>query len=171
MINNQELNQEIDIENFKQYFLKKYNKNIHITTVKLLKSQTLSLETFSICTLKAIHNNESNCEDITTLKNKSRKRPYILYTQAMAYMAFQQGYNKSNIGKHIDRHHGTIISSIKQIENYFYTNELMMLNVYSNIIKEIKLYVGNVPKNIEKQTDTQSSIYAVWNKTENSRTN
>ena len=150
MINNQEFNQKNDIENFKQYFFKKYKREVHVTPVKSLKNVFISLETFSICTLNALHNNESNCENITTLKNKSRKRPYISYIQIMTYMAFKQGHNKSNIGKYINRHHGTIINSIQQVENYFFAKELTIINIYNNIIKEIEIHVGNIPENIKQ---------------------
>jgi hypothetical protein len=167
MIDNQEHNKKTDIQNFKDYFFKKYKTSIQITEIKLLKNTAISLETFSICTINALHNNEIDCEHITTLKNKSRERPYIIYVQVMAYMAFKQGHNKSNIGKYIGRHHGTIISSIKQIENYFFVKDLIMINVYNNIIKEIEIYVGNIPKNIEEQSNTESSISIIWNEAEN----
>ena len=47
-------------------------------------------------------------------------------------MAFKQGHNKSNIGKYINRHHGTVINSIQQIENSFFTKELAIINMYNN---------------------------------------
>tara|TARA_R110002074_G_scaffold47610_4_gene122025 strand:- start:2844 stop:3356 length:513 start_codon:yes stop_codon:yes gene_type:complete len=170
MINNQRLSQKNDIENFKQYFLKKYKTKVYVTPVKSLKNTLISLETFSICTLNALHNNECDCENITTLKNKSRKRPYISYIQIMTYMAFKQGHNKSNIGKYINRHHGTVINSIQQIENSFFTKELAIINMYNNIIKEIEIYVGNIPENLKEQVDTEPSSYTVWNETQDSLT-
>lgn len=169
MTNTEHLIQEEEIQAFKDKFYNRHGISLHILTEKHTDFK-LSLDVLHRCVLKALHKNEPEFQYIKSLKVKLRKREYLVYTQLMAYMAFNEGHRKLTIGKHIGRDHATVIWSIKTIENNFVQRDKLSINAYYNITKEIREYVGNLPENIKEQVDTKSGLSSIWNKTEDSST-
>jgi chromosomal replication initiation ATPase DnaA len=169
MENIKELKQKIDIQKFREKFSKKYGVNISVF-VNTRKSFKMDLEILAECTLNAIHINQPEYKSIECLSYKTRKREFLSYVQAMSYMAHKERYTLTKIGSKINRDHSTILNSIKQVDNAFFTRNMMIINAYNNILKEIKAYVGNIPENLKKQVDTKSSLSAIWNEAKNGNT-
>ena len=169
MTNTEHLKQDEEIHAFKTKFYNRYGISLHILT----REQTdfkLSLDVLHRCVISALHKNVPEFKYIKSLHIKYRKREYLVYTQLMAYMAFNEGHGKSTIGKHINRDHATITWSIKTIENNFVQKDKLSIDAYYNITKEIREYVGNLPENIKEQVNTKSGLSSIWNKTEDSST-
>tara|TARA_R110002167_G_scaffold177167_2_gene376927 strand:+ start:7022 stop:7552 length:531 start_codon:yes stop_codon:yes gene_type:complete len=169
LLKERKLSQEIDIQQFKDYFKKEYSLNIQI--LQATKSNyKLDLEVFSECTLNALHKNEPEYRYIKSLTHRSRLRKYLLYVQVMSYLAYENKHTKVSIGQFIDRNHATVINSIRQVENYLFVNDDLTIGIFNNITKEIQNHVGTLSKNIKKQIDSKPSFSYVWNQTKNSTT-
>ena len=56
-------------------------------------------------------------------RTKSRERDFILYIQAMSFLASKDGYSKTSIGKAIYRNHATVINSCRIINNGIETRD------------------------------------------------
>jgi len=173
MTSNQTLTQEEEIKEFKERILKNFGINIHVIA-EAAEDFKISIEALHVCTLKALKENEPDYHrhygEIQSLAYKSRLRPFLVYVQAMSYIAYREGYSKTAIGKSINRDHATIINSVRQVDNAFFTKDKMMMKAFNNIIKEIHNYVGTLPENIKKQINAQSSVPPIWNEKKNYRT-
>jgi hypothetical protein len=168
MTSNQTLTHKEEIYAFKERILKTYGINIHIMVEERAEFK-IHLDVLHACALKALKNNEPLFDNIESLEHRTRLRPYLVYVQAMSYIAFKEGYSKTDIGRTIKRDHATIINSIKQVENAFFTSEFMVIEAFNNITKEIRAYVGTLPENIKTQINTKSGISSVWNEAKNYR--
>jgi len=170
MTSNQTLTQEKEIKEFKERILKNFGINIHIIT-EAAEDFKISIQALHVCTLKALKENEPDYHrhygEIQSLAHKSRLRPFLVYVQAMSYIAYREGYSKTAVGKSINRDHATIINSVKQVENAFFTKDKMMMKAFNNIIKEIHNYVGNLPENLKEQINSKPGISSVWNEGKN----
>ena len=169
MINTQELTQKEEIEAFKKRIYINFGVRIHVLAEEPVKVK-IALKTLHACTLKALKANDPCYNDVKSLDYRNRRRSYLVYVQTMSYIAFKEGYSKTDIGRLIKRDHATIINSIKQIENAFFTSEFIVIDAFNNIIKEIHAYVGTLPENIKKQINAQSSVPPIWNEKKNYRT-
>jgi len=168
MTSNQTLTQEEEIVEFKERILKNFGVNIHVLVEKPADFK-LTLKTIHDCSLKALKDNAPLFDNIDSLKHRTRLRSYLVYVQAMSYIAYKEGYSKTDIGRIIEKDHATIINSIKQVENAFFTGESTMISAFNNINKEIRTYVGTLPENIKTQINTKPGISPVWNEAKNHR--
>jgi hypothetical protein len=160
---NQQLTQDTDIKKFKKKFFKKYGMHLYVYSAGH-HDYRVALGVFEDCTLIALKKNNPKYSYMNDLKYKLRERPYLVYTQAMAYLAHIGGHPKSKIGQHINKNHATIINSVKQVENALYTKEPLLNDALNNILKEIKDNVGTVPENIASQLNAQSNTDPIWDK-------
>tara|TARA_B110000444_G_scaffold255862_1_gene291097 strand:+ start:2035 stop:2556 length:522 start_codon:yes stop_codon:yes gene_type:complete len=163
MSNNQELTQQTDIKNFKKQFYQEHGVQLYIYSAGE-PNYKIGLDVFEECALIALKKNNPKYNYMDNMQSKLRARPYLVYTQAMAYLAYIGGHTKSSIGQHINRNHATIINSIKQIENALFTKEPLLNDALNNILKEIKDNVGTVPENIASQLNAQSNTDPIWDK-------
>ena len=124
----------------------------------------VALGVFEDCTLIALKKNNPKYSYMNDLKYKLRERPYLVYTQAMAYLAHIGGHPKSKIGQHINKNHATIINSVKQVENALYTKEPLLNDALNNILKEIENHVGIIPEDITSKLNSQSNVDPIWDK-------
>jgi hypothetical protein len=170
MTKNQEVAQEIMIEKFREKFFVKYGAIVNIM-VETKQNYKLNLNVFVTCTLRALRKNEIEFENIKDLKVRTRKKEFVAYIQVMSYMAHKEKFTKTSIGIKIKRDHSTIISSIKKVEDGFYSKDKLILKAFNNIKKEIKNYVGNLPEDVKEQIIAKSSFSLIWDEAENCNTN
>ena len=168
MINTQELTQKEEIEAFKARIFTTFGVTVHVLAEEPVNFK-IKLKTLHICTLKALKANEPCYSGVKSLGYRNRRRAYLVYVQTMSYIAFKEGHTKSAIGNEIDRDHATIINSIRQIENAFFTSDFIVIDAFNNIINEIRAYVGTLPENIKKQINAQSGVPPIWNEKKNYR--
>jgi hypothetical protein len=163
MPTNQQLTQDNDIKKFKKKFFKKYGVHLYIHSAGH-PNYKIALEVLEECTLMALKLDNPKYKWMENLKYKLRERPYLVYTQAMAYLGHIAGHSKSSIGHYMNKNHATIINSVKQVENALFTKEPMLNEALSNILKEIENHVGIIPEDIKSKLNSQSNVDPIWDK-------
>jgi|TARA_R110000796_G_scaffold103914_1_gene213391 hypothetical protein len=163
MSNNQELTQKVDIKEFKKQFYHKYGVELYIYSAGE-PNYKIGLDIFEECALIALKKNNPRYNYMDNMQSKLRSRPYLVYTQAMSYLAYVGGHTKSSIGQYINKNHATIINSIKQVENALFTKEPMLNDALNNTLKEIENYVGIIPEDITSKLNSQSNSDPIWDK-------
>jgi hypothetical protein len=160
MTNTQEIKQELEIKAFKERILKVYGVNIFIYTKDNTKFN-IDLETIGACALKAVKKNNPELDHIKSLCVRKRPRPFLVYVQALSYIAYKDGHSKTSIGLYLKRSHATVINSIKMVENALFTNDKLILKAIDNILKEIE-HVGTIPKNFKSKPESKPSVDTIW---------
>jgi len=160
MTNNQEIKQELEIEVFKERMLKVYGANVFVYTKNNTKFN-IDLETIGACALQAVKNNNPEFNHIKSLSIRKRPRPFLVYVQALSYIAYKDGHSKTNIGLYLKRTHATVINSIKMVENALFTKDKLILKAIDNILKEIE-HVGTIPKNLKSKPEPKPSVDIIW---------
>ena len=166
MANNQELNQEQDIVEFKKSFLTKHGIKLYIYTPKE-KKKIIPIGVFHDSALTALHKDQPIFRNIKTLQNRTRFRDYIVYVQVMSYLAHKEGHSKTSIGKFLKRNHATIINSCKMIENGFFSNDKTVMHAYNNTLKQLEDYVGTIPKDTKSKPNTKPELDPIWYEAKN----
>ena len=141
---NQQLTQDTDIKKFKKKFFKKYGMHLYVYSAGH-HDYRVALGVFEDCTLIALKKNNPKYSYMNDLKYKLRERPYLVYTQAMAYLAHIGGHPKSKIGQHINK-------------------KPMLNDALNNILKEIENHVGIIPEDITSKLNSQSNVDPIWDK-------
>jgi hypothetical protein len=160
MITNQELKQNLEIKAFKDRILKIYGVKLFVY-MNVNTNYDIDLEVMGKCTLKAIKTNHIEYRNINSLTVRKRPRSFLIYIQALSYIAYKNGYSKSSIGLYLNRTHATVINSIKMVENALFTNDKKILKTLDNILKEIE-HVGTIPENFKSKPEPKSNIDPIW---------
>ena len=166
MTTDQELNQKIEISDFKKTFYETYGVKLYIYTPQE-KNKKVPLDIFHDAALTALHEDQPRFSKIKTLQNRTRFRDYLVYVQVMSYLAHKEGHSKTSIGKFLKRNHATIINSCKMIENGFFSNDKTVMYAYDNILKQLEDYVGTIPKDTESKPDTKPELDPIWYEAKN----
>ncbi len=161
MADNQTLTPELEILRFKKKFLKKYNQHLYIFTMKPTSEKT-DIHVFKAVAWEALVENHPEFKSLLSLSSKCRKRQFILYMQAMSFLAKNEGYSYNYIGKSLNRTHATILNGVRQIENQLFTKNKACKEAFVNITKKLDKYVGTVPKDTEEQPDSKSNTDPIW---------
>lgn len=150
-----------DIQDFKDRIKKLYGVELHVF-ISGESDKVITLDDFLTCTYSAFIKHNKSFHFIKSMKDKCRLRRFVIYNQAMHYLARKEGHPYSRIGFKCNRNHATIIHSVKAVENSLFTNCMYMDKALKNIIKEIVTNVGITPKNIERKDNTKSSSDPIW---------
>tara|TARA_R110001606_G_scaffold238678_1_gene386694 strand:+ start:3460 stop:3969 length:510 start_codon:yes stop_codon:yes gene_type:complete len=146
---------ELEIKEFKQNFFNKHGVKVCVYSLSK-RNDIQSVEVFLKCALIALHKHKPRFKDITSMSHKLRQRDFLVYLQAVSYLAWEEGHSKKAVSIHVERTHATVINSINQIENGISVGDVLIVNTINNILIELQNYVGNISNNIQEQTDTQS---------------
>jgi len=157
---NQELKQNSEIKEFKKRILKMYGTNVFIY-MKTDTNFNVDLETMGKCTMRVMKKYHTEFKHIKSLGVRKRPRAFLVYVQALSYIAYKDGHSKSSIGIYLKRTHATVINSIKMVENALCTNDQLILNAIDNILKEIE-HVGTIPENFKSKPEPKPSIDTIW---------
>ena len=164
MSNNVLLEMTNEIQAFIEKFEAKYGQFIRIT-IGVDKSTIISeqntLRGIERVIIKQMHAFYPELSYINSFKYKTRKLKFMRFSQAFQYIAHQNGFKKLTISKHIERHHATVISSIRQVEAYLWSGNESFLGIYLPLFKKVKNYVGTISNNAERQVDTQSVFTSI----------
>lgn len=162
MANNQELNQEQDIAEFKKSFLTKHGIKLYIYTPSE-KEKRIPIGVYHDCALAALHEEHPSYSSVKSLQHRTRFRNYLVYVQVMSYLAHKEGHSKSSIGVFLKRNHATVINSCKMIENGFFSNDKTVKDAYNNTLKHLETYVGTIPKNTKSKPYSKPKPNSIWN--------
>jgi hypothetical protein len=160
MIDNQKIKQKAQIERFKKKFYREHDIKLYVLTPVTSKS-TLTLAIYKELTLHAIVEDHPKYKNYD-FKTRTRERDFIMYIQVMSFLAFNDGYSKTSIGKAIFRGHATIINSCKTVSNGIETKDKTFCKILEKLQKKIDGYVGIITKDIKRKDDTKSSSDPIW---------
>jgi len=160
MIDTQKIKQKAQIKHFKKKFYKEHNIKLFVLTPAISKSK-LSLSMYKKLTLLAIVDKHPRYANFN-FKTKIRERDFILYIQAMSFLANKDGYSKTSIAKAIYRNHATVINSCKTINNGIDTEDKKICDILQDLQTKIDTYVGTATKNIKRKDDTKPVSDPIW---------
>ena len=149
------------IRDFKSKFYADYGVNLHVF-VPPKEDNRITLTTLEIVTLATLYRDIPKFTHITSLLNRTRVKEYMIYLHNFCYIAHSLGYNKSKIGIYLERNHATVINSCKRVSNGMDINDKFTIDVYNNIINELKNYVGTIPENLESKNDPKPVTDTIW---------
>ena len=161
MIENQKIRQEREIKAFKLKFLREHNIKLFIITPKLDADHACTLEVYKKITLECIREDHPKYKKYT-FKTKSKERDFITYIQVMSFLASNDGYSLTAIGKSIFRNHATIINSRKIISNGIETKEPNINRILTKIQTKIEDYVGIIPEDVKSKPITKPELDPIW---------
>ena len=90
-----------------------------------------------------------------SLGKDCRKREFVIFKQLFCYMCNKMGFTLQYTGSHINKHHASVIHSIKQVEGLLEINDHQICEAYKELKKNMKNYVRTIPEDIKGQAYTQ----------------
>ena len=170
-----------EIQSFKEKFENKYEKNINILvseksdvvvnirqwedSITAMKEahqiKTIEiLEKLVLGTMRSIYPEFR----MRSLGKDCRKREFVIFKQLFCYMCNKMGFTLQYTGAHINKHHASVIHSIKQVEGLLDIGDAQICNAYKKLKLNMKNYVRTIPEDIKRQAYTQPITAFVWDK-------
>ena len=171
-----------EIQQFKNEFESKYNKNINIlvsdqsdVTVNVRQwedeivamkeaHQIKTIEILEKLVLGTMRQLYPEFKGRRSLAKECRKREFVIFKQIFCYMCNQLGFTLQYTGKFINKHHASVIHSIKQVEGLLDIGDVQVCEAYDKLKENIKNYVRTIPEDIKRQTYTEPITSLVWDK-------
>ena len=168
-----------EIQQFKTDFEFKYEKNINILvsdksdvvvnvrqwedSITAMKEahqiKTIEiLEKLVLGTMRSIYPEFR----MRSLSKDCRKREFVIFKQLFCYMCSKMGFTLQYIGAHINKHHASVIHSIKQVKGLLDIGDSQICNAYKKLKLNMKNYVRTIPEDIKGQTYTEPITAFVW---------
>ena len=170
-----------DIQSFKETFENKYGKNINILIseksdvvvnvrqwengIQAMKEahqiKTIEiLEKLVLGTMRSLYPEFR----MRSLGKDCRKREFVIFKQLFCYMCNKMGFTLQYTGAHINKHHASVIHSIKQVEGLLTIRDPQLCEAYEKLKENIKNYVRTIPEDIKGQAYTEPITSFVWDK-------
>ena len=174
------LNMTNDIHNFKNSFELKYNKNISILVtensdvvvnvkqwqdeIEAMKDahqdRTIQiLEKLVLSTMRTLY---PEFKGWRSLGKDCRIREFVIFKQLFCCMCNRIGFTLQYTGNHINKHHASVLHSIRQVEGLLDIGDPQMCEAYNKLKENIKNYVRSIPEDIKGQTYTEPITSFVW---------
>ena len=99
-----------------------------------------------------------------SLGKECRKREFVIFKQIFCYVCNKLGFTLQYIGAHINKHHASVIHSIRQIKGLLEIGDHQICEAYEALKVNIKNYVRTIPEDIKRQTYTEPIASLVWDK-------
>ena len=168
-----------EIQLFKNEFESKYNKNINILVsdqsdlivnikqwedeIDAMKDahqiKTIEvLEKLVLGTMRKLYPEFK----MRSLAKESRKREFIIFKQLFCYMCNKMGFTLQYTGSYINRHHASVIHSVKQAKGLLDVGDTQFTEAHEELKRNIKNYVRTIPEDIERQAYTQPITTFNW---------
>tara|TARA_R100000742_G_C4251950_1_gene70187 strand:+ start:287 stop:835 length:549 start_codon:yes stop_codon:yes gene_type:complete len=175
------LEMQTKIQDFKKDFELKYNKNINILVsdksdvvvnvrqwedeIQAMKEahQIRTIEILEKLVLGTMRTLYPEFRGWRTLGKECRKREFVIFKQLFCYMCNKMGFTLQYTGDHINKHHASVIHSIRQAKGLLDIGDPMFCEAYNEIKINIKNYVRTIPEDIKGQAYTQPIINVDWN--------
>jgi len=171
-----------EIQDFKKEFESKYNKNLNILVsdksdvvvdvkqwqdeIEAMKDahQIKTIEILEKLVLGTMRTLYPEFKGRRSLKKDCRKREFVIFKQLFCYMCNKIGFTLQYTGEHINKHHASVIHSIKQVEGLLDIGDAQICNAYKKLKLNMKNYVRTIPEDIKRQAYTQPITAFVWDK-------
>tara|TARA_Y100000590_G_scaffold460961_1_gene621481 strand:+ start:480 stop:1007 length:528 start_codon:yes stop_codon:yes gene_type:complete len=167
MPNNNLLDMTNDIQEFVRKFEDKYGQFVRVTVgvdeSKITREKNM-LKTIENIVIAGLHFKHPEHEHIKTFRDSTRKIEVQKYQQSFCLIAWNYGYTKLAIAKHIGKNHATIINAIRQAENYLFWQDPVFTNIHLSLFKTVKYNVGTISRDAEGQNNTKSADTSVRDK-------
>jgi hypothetical protein len=168
-----------EIQKFKSEFEDKYSKNINILVsdksdivvnvkqwedeIEAMKDahqiKTIEiLEKLVLGTMRSLYPEFR----MKSLGKECRKREFVIFKQIFCYMCNKIGFTLQYTGAHINKHHASVIHSIKQTEGLLEIGDPQVCEAYNKLKENIKNYVRTIPEDIKGQAYTEPITSLVW---------
>ena len=169
-----------EIQDFKKDFESKYNKNINIlvsdqsdVTVNVRQwedeivamkeaHQIKTIEILEKLVLGTMRQLYPEFKGRRSLGKNCRRREFVIFKQIFCYMCNKIGFTLQYTGAHINKHHASVIHSIKQTEGLLDIGDTQVCEAYEKLKENIKNYVRTIPEDIKRQTYTEPITSLVW---------
>ena len=170
-----------EIQSFKETFENKYGKNINILIseksdvvvnvrqwedgIQAMK-EAYQIKTIEILEKLVLGTMRSLYPEMRmrSLSKECRKREFVIFKQLFCYMCNKMGFTLQYTGSHINKHHASVIHSIKQIKGLLEIGDHQICEAYETLKINIKNYVRTIPENIKGQAHTEPITSLVWDK-------
>ena len=170
------------IQSFKKEFEEKYNKNINILVsdrsdvvvnvkqwqdeIEAMKEahQVRTIEILEQLVLGTMRSLYPEFKGWRSLGKNCRKREFVIFKQLFCYMCNKMGFTLVYTGAHINKHHASVIHSVKQAKDFLDIGDPYFCKAYRELKKNMKNYVRTIPEDIKRQTYTQPITAFVWDK-------
>ena len=173
-INNVTIKEEI--ASFIENMSDKYNKKLQIIVSdhtsriglnQISNAHSLSkIKNLETLVINAMHIEYPEYKYVTSFVCKTRRQEYVMWMQDFSYVAWKIGYNKSYIGRFIDRNHASVIHSINQTETLLEVKDKQFVKVYNKVLNLIKNHVGIISTNTPGEDDSRSILNTLRNQEE-----
>ena len=174
------LNMTNDIHKFKNSFESKYNKNISILVsensdvivnirqwedeIQAMKQahQIKTIEILEKLVLGTMRTLYPEYKGWRTLGKECRKREFVIFKQLFCYMCNKIGFTLQYTGDHINKHHASVLHSIRQTKGLLDVGDTQVCEAYNELKNNIKNYVRTIPEDIKGQAYTQPITSLIW---------
>ena len=130
-----------DINLFMKKFKLKYNTSVYVS-VNTQKNITSKLDLDELRYIVETHMRKKYVFDsVTTIKDKTRKRPIVMYRQIFCKLARTIGYGLTSIGVYLDMNHATVFHSIKTIDDLIETKNVLATECINDLYLIIESHI------------------------------
>jgi hypothetical protein len=171
-----------EIQQFKNEFESKYEKNISILVseksdvvvnikqwqdeIEAMKEahQIRTIEVLEKLVLGTMRTLYPKLKGRRSLSKDCRKREFVIFKQLFCYMCNKMGFTLQYTGSYINKHHASVIHSVKQATDFLDIGDPQFCGAYKELKKNMKNYVRTIPEDIKRQAYTQPITGFVWEK-------
>ncbi len=168
-----------EIQKFKNKFESKYEKNISILIsdksdivvdvkkwedeIQAMKQahqiKTIEiLEKLVLGTMRTLYPEFR----MRSLGKECRKREFVIFKQLFCYMCNKMGFTLQYTGSQINKHHASVLHSIRQVEGLLKIKDPQLCEAYEKLKENIRNYVRTIPEDVKRQAYTEPITSLVW---------
>jgi len=169
-----------EIQQFKDEFESKYEKNINIlvsdqsdVTINVRKwedeivamknaHQIKTIEILEKLVLGTMRSLYPEFRGRRSLAKDCRKREFVIFKQLFCYLCNKMGFTLQYTGSYINKHHASVIHSVKQAKGLLDVGDIQFTEAHEELKKNIKNYVRTIPEDIERQAYSQPITSFIW---------
>ena len=144
----------IETQDFVKRIKQKYNLDINVvlggTILDQKNGNRIALEILRDEAFHAMCTYNPNLSRYLSIRNKSRKREFVAWSQCFQYLAWRYGYSKLDIGRSLMKNHATVISSIKKVDDAIDGYNPSLEKIYKYLKNYYLTHVGDITKNITR---------------------
>ena len=162
-----------EIQRFKNEFESKYEKNINIlisdksdivVNVRQWEDELIAmkeahqiktieiLEKLVLGTMRQLY---PEFKGWRSLGKECRRREFVIFKQIFCYICNKIGFTLQYTGAYINKHHASVIHSIKQTEGLLDIGDPQVCEAYDKLKENIRNYVRTIPEDIKGQAYAQ----------------
>ena len=144
----------VDTQDFVKKVKERYNLDVNVilggTILDQKTGNKIALDILRDEAFHAMCMYDPSLATYLSMKSKTRKREFLVWSQCFQYLAWMHGYSKLDIAKNLMKNHATIISSINKVSNAIEGYNPDLKKVYDYLTNYYLTHVGDITKNIKR---------------------